>query len=375
MKKILLFYGSYGGGHLSAAKSIKEYIDNHHPDCEAKIVDCIECINKTVNKISISTYYKIAKKSPSTWRRIYKSSDKGFVSKVGILSNRLMSHKLNKYIHGYNPDVIISLHPFPAQMCSLLKKKGAINCRIGTVLTDFHIHNQWLVGSKYMDFFFVSNTQMKQDMCNQGIDANKIFVTGIPFSERFLNTFDRSEILKEFHLKPDKLTALFFAGGELGIGKSGTLKIFETLIANFSQIQVVAVAGKNPEVKQLFIDCVKAYNKEDNVCILEYTNKVPELMSMSDFVITKPGGLTATESLVSGLPMLIINPLAGHEEQNAEFLESAGVGIYLRKDDDIKETFKELLSSPEKFNEMKKNIYKLAKPNSAKDIVETLLTK
>lgn len=212
MKKILLFYGSYGSGHLSAAKSIKAYIDNHYPDCETKLADCIECINKTVNKISISSYTRIIKKVPVAWKHIYKSSDNGIISKVSSLSNKIMAHKLYKYIESYKPDLIISAHPFSTQMCAILKKKGLLKCRVGTVLTDFHIHNQWLVGNDYIDYFFVSNAQMKTDMCKKGIPENKTFVTGIPFSERFLDTFDNDEIRKEFKLKPHKLTALFFAG-------------------------------------------------------------------------------------------------------------------------------------------------------------------
>ena len=52
MKKILIFYGAYGGGHLSAAKAIKNYIDSNYPDCETMMVDCVEYINKYLNKLS-----------------------------------------------------------------------------------------------------------------------------------------------------------------------------------------------------------------------------------------------------------------------------------------------------------------------------------
>ena len=51
MKKILIFYGAYGGGHLSAAKAIKEYLDtNYNEQCETMMIDCIEYINKYLNK-------------------------------------------------------------------------------------------------------------------------------------------------------------------------------------------------------------------------------------------------------------------------------------------------------------------------------------
>ena len=372
MKKILLFYGSYGGGHLSAAKSLKEYIDKNYPESETKLVDCMEYINKTVNKITTSAYSYMAKKAPGVWKTVYNSSEKGLFSKISNTANKQMASKLNKCISEFNPDLIISTHPFSSQMCSILKSKEKINCKVATVMTDFHIHNQWIVKHEYMDYYFVSNNQMKEDLCTKGVNENKVFVTGIPFSERFLQNFDKENIFKEFGLNTNKLTALFFAGGEFGLGKSRTFAIFESLVKNFPQVQVVAVAGRNEQMKKLFTDCVKTFHREDEICVLDYTNKVPELMAISDFVITKPGGLTTTESLVSSLPMIIINPIPGQEEQNAEFLENAGVGVWLKKNDDIKITLEKFFESKEKLNEMKNNAIKLARPNSIREIIRVL---
>lgn len=373
LKKILFFYGSYGGGHLSAAKSLKEYIEKNYPDTETELVDCMEYISKVVNKLTTTAYSEMAKKAPWAWKKVYRSSEKGFFSKVSNSTNKLMASKLNKCINEFKPDLIISTHPFSSQMCTILKKRGKLNCKVATVLTDFHIHNQWIISPKYMDYYFVSNLQMKEDMCAKGVDESKIFVTGIPFSERFLGTFDKNAILQEFNLKPNKLTALFFAGGEFGLGKSHTYEIFKTLVTDFPQVQVIAIAGRNEKMKELFTSCVKLIHREDDVCILDYTKQVPELMGISDFVITKPGGLTTTESLVSGLPMLIINPIPGQEEQNAEFLESTRAAIWLKKGDDAKAVLENFLSSPQKLESMKNSAIKLSKPNAVSDICRILL--
>ena len=48
-------------------------------------------------------------------------------------------------------------------------------------------------------------------------------------------------------------------------------------------------------MKSAFEQIVKDNNKSNTVKILEYTNKVPELMAISDLVVTKPGGLTTSE--------------------------------------------------------------------------------
>lgn len=126
-------------------------------------------------------------------------------------------------------------------------------------------------------------------------------------------------------------------------------------------------------MNQKFNDIVDLYHANDRVIVLDYTNQVPELMYISDMVITKPGGLTTTESLVSGLPIIITNPIPGQEEENAEFLVENGVAVWIKKDDNVARFFKNLYRHPEIVEEMRNNIPKLAKPNSTKDICEILM--
>lgn len=137
--------------------------------------------------------------------------------------------------------------------------------------------------------------------------------------------------------------------------------------------KLLQLLGKNEKMKAKFDEIVSKNNATKRVKVLEFTNKIPELMSISDLVVTKPGGMTTTESLASGLPMLIINPIPGQEEENAEFLESKGVGIWLKKNDDISSVINNLLSNPEKLAKMKQNTKLLGNINSTKDICEILL--
>src|SRR5699024_10765812 len=109
------------------------------------------------------------------------------------------------------------------------------------------------------------------------------------------------------------------------------------------------------------------------IIVFEYTTQVPEFMSISDLVVTKPGGLTTTESLASNLPMIIINPIPGQEEENAEFLEYNGITVWIKKDDDVIEILENLISNSETLNKMKKNTKKLAKLHSTQDICDILL--
>lgn len=289
MKKVLIFYGSYGAGHLSAARSIKECIDNNYKDIETKMVDCIEYINKLLNKVTTKTYDELSKKLPWAWEKVYTSSQNGPLSKISNRSNTIMAIKLNKLIQSFNPDLIISTHPFSTQMCGYLKKKGKINCKIATVLTDYAPHNQWLVNSEYIDYFFVAHYGMKLKLEETGIPSDRVFATGIPLSNRFLAHYNKEEILESFNLSPNKKTVLFFAGGSSHFASENTYEIFESFIESFPDIQLLTIAGRSPKLKKHFDELVEVTGSGNSVKVLSFTDKVPELMSVSDLVITKPG--------------------------------------------------------------------------------------
>ena len=373
MKKILIFYGSYGGGHLSASRSIKEYIEKNYPDSEILMIDFMEYISKAINKVTTKAYTDLAKNAKWIWGKIYYATEKGAVLKISSGAQKALSLRLNKLFKEYMPNLIISTHPFSSQMCAFLKSKGKLNCTLATVMTDYAVHKQWFMFSEYVDYIFVAHDGMKQELIKNGVEEFKIYATGIPLSNRFLLNYNKEQILNELNLSVNKKTVLFFAGGEFGFGKDKTFKILKTIINSFPNMQVVAIAGRNKKMKNNFEELVEETNSYENVKILAYTNKVPELMSISDLVISKPGGLTTTESLASGLPIIVINPIPGQETENAEFLEKHQVGIWLKKKDNVEEKLYDIFNTPEKLQKMKINARLLAKKNSTADICKILL--
>lgn len=372
-KKILIFYGSYGAGHFSAARSIKEYLDTNYDDVETHIVDCIEYINKYYNKLTSKTYDGLSKKAPIVWKGVYYSSEKWPVLKITSATNHLFALKLNKLIKEIKPDLIISTHFFASEMCTVLKRKNKLSCKIATVLTDYAPHGQWLVHHEYIDYFFVAHSGMKSSLIEKGVDASKIFATGIPLSNKFLLNYNKEDILEEFGLLPDKMTVLFFAGGSSHFARGTASNIFSSFIDDFPDIQVLTITGKSEHLKKEFEQLVEENNRGTSIKVLPFTDKVPQLMQVSDLVITKPGGLTTTESLASGLPIVVIDPIPGQEVENASFLEENGVAVWIRKKDNPKEILKDLFSNPDKLKSMKIKAKLLAKRNSTKDICETLL--
>ena len=96
MKKILIFYAAYGGGHLSAAKSIKQYIDEHFDNVETQMIDCVKYVNKALDKVTTTAYKEMAKKAPWAWEKVYYKSQTGLLAKVSNTSNKVMAVKIAK---------------------------------------------------------------------------------------------------------------------------------------------------------------------------------------------------------------------------------------------------------------------------------------
>lgn len=373
MKKILIFYGSYGGGHISAARNIKEYIEKNYADCTVSMIDCVEVTNKLINKLTTKAYSDLSKHAHWLWKKVYYSSEDGWMASFSNFFNKLMANKLNKVIQNFSPDIIISTHPFSSQMCAILKKKKKLHCTLATVMTDYVEHNQWIILHEYVDYYFVAHDKMKESLVKKGIEATKIHAIGIPFSSRFLEPYNKEEILKEYSLRENKKIALFFAGGAFGFGQKKLAVMLKTLIDNFPDLQIIVISGKNPKLKKCFDEIVSNTKSNDYVKVLSFTDQVPKLMYISDLVITKPGGLTTTESLASSLPMIIINPIPGQEEENANFVEKNGAGVWLKKGDLIEAVLDDILSSKTKLSEMTNSAKALSKKNATKNICDTLL--
>ena len=211
MDNIVIFYASYGGGHLSAANAIKQYIDaNHNNKFNAILVDCMRYINKPINKLTTAAYKEMAKKFPWAWGEFYYHSKKGPIYHISSASSKIMARKLLDLLDELNPTIIVSTHPFSTQMISYLKKRGLINCKLATILTDFAPHEQWLMGNKYVDMYFVSHNKMRQNLIDEfKIPEGKVFATGIPLSNKFLQHFDKKAIKESFDLDVNRKTILF----------------------------------------------------------------------------------------------------------------------------------------------------------------------
>ena len=370
-KKIIVLYASLGGWHFKAAEGIKNYISENYRNCEVQMIDALKYTNKVVDKIIIKSCVNMAKYSPKMWGEIYKFSEKQYSpANFSNVVQMILSNKLLTLLEREKPNSIVSTHPFITEMVASLKKREKFDVELNVIMTDYVSHKFWEIKPQYVNRYFVANQEMKAGLIFNGIDENKIFVTGIPINSAFLKEYDKNAIYKEFDLNPNLKTVLLFGGGECGI--SNVKDFFSGLLAVNQNIQIVAIAGKNAKTQKTFNKISDKFDKK--VVVLGYTSKIPELMNIADVVISKPGGLTTTEILVSNVPFIIINPIPGQEEGNARFLLNNGVAVRLYNPEKATPFFENFLNNEVRITHMKAMQKEIAKPNSTRDIVEKILS-
>ncbi len=358
---ILFLSISAGGGHMKAAEALKSHIEERYPGSRTIVVDSLRYINPIVDKLIIGSYINTLKNTPRIYGKLYEIAESDDnLSDVSTTVNRILSYKIRRLIREFVPDLVVCTHPFPLQMAANLKRQSLVRSQLVTILTDFTAHPFWLHNE--VDAYTVAHPGMKFEMIKRGISEDIIHPVGIPITKGFLKDYDKTEIRKELEL--EDITTVLIMGGSLGFGD--IKETFQALLNSRKELQLIVVAGKNQKI----IKQVKKYasNTEKPVKIYSYTDKIPELMSASDLIITKPGGLTVSEALVKNLPMILISPIPGQEEKNARFLQNSGVAARIYPKQNVEEVLFQVLDNPLRIRQMNEMAQHLARPNAAEDI-------
>lgn len=325
-KKVLITYATYGSGHKTVANYIYDYLKKHS-DYDIKVIDLMDYENIVglISKKAFETNFK-SKISSFFFSIIYAIFDNKTttIPYKQITKAVFNNKKLSEDIVSFNPDLLISSHFFGNIIVGMLNKKKLTNCKIISIITDYRSHEMWLKDEKSIDALIVSNDIVKNDLVKQKINSEKIYSFGIPIKENFSNIQNIKELKEKYKVDNDKKTFLFFAGGSSG--SSFSYKYFQKLVEAKYDINIIYVCGKNEKLKNKAKKLIQKHRYK-NVQVIGFSNEVNNLLSISDIVITKPGGLSITESLEMKKPMLLIPGNGGQELYNAKFVCKNGYGM------------------------------------------------
>ncbi len=366
-RRILLMYITKVSGHRQATVAIQKSLRQLDPQVEAPTVNGFGYTYPLLEKVVNQAYMSVIHTTPKVWDYMYDNpkivkrsqSIKKFLHKT--------SHKkLDKLFKRYRPDTVVCTQAFPCGMVADYKIENKLDTKLVGVLTDFAPHSFWI--NEGIDYYVVPSIEAKERFIKKGIGADKIKVYGIPMRSKFATQLDKKPIAEKLGFKADVPTILIMGGGQ-GLGP--IKKIMESLIKVKMDFQIIALVGTN---KKLVNSLKRRAKKSDkNICIFEFANNVDELMELATLIISKPGGMTTSESIAKGLPMVIINPIPGQEMRNTDFLIKKGISIRIDDTSDIGEEVEILLKSPERLAAMSKAAYENAKPYAALNIAKLII--
>ena len=369
-KKLLILSVSAGAGHMRAAEAIRAHAQLHHEGIDAVHLDVMNFVSSGFRKLYAEYYIKLVNKAPALWGYLYHATNEAKPDssreKMRQALERLNTSALLKEIDRVQPDAIICTHFLPAELLSRLIRKHGFTCPVWVQVTDFDLHRMWV--HEHMAGYFAASEEVAFRMRAQGIPDAAISVTGIPIMPVFGAALKRSECACEFGLDPQRKTILLMGGGA-GLGSLDT--VAARLLALGTDFQLIVLAGKNADALEALN--ALALRHPGRLLAQGFTDKVERLMACADLVITKPGGLTTSECLAMGLPMIVNAPIPGQEERNADYLLEQGVAMKAFDSVTLEYRVRYLLDNPAKLAEMRAKALLLGRPDAARAVLAVVM--
>lgn len=367
MRRVLIFHISQFGGHCKAASNIKEALLLRDNTLEVLNINGFGYFYPFWEKFVDFIYTFIINYFPFLWGKIY--DRKKIVKELNCLRkvvNRMAFKKLDILLKSFVPQCIVTTQAFPCGIVADYKQKFNFKIPLVAVVTDYYPHRFWIHPN--VDKYIVACKQAREILIKEEIEKKKIEIYGIPVSVKFLNDYSKEAVAREFEFRKN-LKAILIMGGGLGIGPMKRIALqLDDLEEDF---QMIVVCGKNRRLYKWF--CKNKDNFKKPVFYFSYVDFVHKLMEFCEIIITKAGGITICEALSKNLAIVVIRPIPGQEERNANYLSKKKAIIKADNLEEIKKIIKRLLKNKDDLNFLKEQTEKLASKDASLKIADLIL--
>lgn len=366
-QRILILTASTGQGHNAAADSLKRELELS--GYEVIKEEPFKVMGTSVDAFMGDGYKLLATKMPKLYGTLYKLTNYETKStKVSKMFYKPVAKTILEFCNQYKPTLIISTHPLFVGGVTMLKEEELIDLPFISVITDLLPHLSY-VNREFVDAYITGAQQTADELINRGIEPTKIHVFGIPIKREFTDKIDTQS------LERDPRFTILLMGGSMGL--NGMKKVFKHILELNRKLKLIVVCGNNEHLRESLVKRMDDIESEllegKSIEILGFTNKVAQLMDISDVIITKPGGITVSEALTKRIPMMIPFYIPGQEAENTEVLLDAGAAIEVNTKN-IEEKLEVLIDHPEQLELMKRNIDNVTKTHSLDNTVSLAIS-
>jgi processive 1,2-diacylglycerol beta-glucosyltransferase len=372
--RILVLSASVGAGHLRAAQAVELALREVVPEATVRNVDVLELTNAAFRRLYGKAYLDLVNKAPHVLGYFYDLLDQpvGSGEQRGKRDRlRLAVEKLNlrpfiRFLQAEPWDLVINTHFLPAEIIAALRRQERLATPQVTATTDFETHRLWV--NQPCDHYFTATAEGARYLHSWGVPPGDTTVTGIPIHPVFSRPRDRADCLARHGLAGDRPVVLQLAGG-FGVGPIA--KLYRALLDVDRPLELVVIAGRNESAREQ-LEAVEPPPRH-RTKVLGFTDRIDELMAAADLVVSKPGGLTTSETLARGAVMVIVNPIPGQESRNSDFLLENGAAIKVNNLATLAYKVGALLEDPARLAQLKASVARLARPRAAFDVARRSL--
>jgi processive 1,2-diacylglycerol beta-glucosyltransferase len=372
MPRVLLLHASVGTGHKRAAEALRKAFEQRQPG-QVRVEDVLDHTPKFFRIAYARSYLELTDHAPLVWGYFYTQADKDdlgeMTNNIRKLVESIGTSDLKELLKQFLPDIIICTHFLPMELLVTLKRKAQLPQPVYCVITDHVAHTFWTYTD--IDGYFVGSPKVREQLIERGVSARQISVTGIPIDPDIAQPKERDIERATLRLPPaedDQKVMTLFGGG---MPAQSVRKIAKGLLNSSIKGTLIIPAGRNETLQQELADLQRSPTLD--LRILGYIDYVDSLITASDLVITKAGGLIISEVLARGVPLIVIDPILGHEEWNADYVVVSGSGIQLRMSASVPEAVQRLMARPHVLEEMRQCAQDAGRPRAAHEIAESVI--
>jgi processive 1,2-diacylglycerol beta-glucosyltransferase len=369
--RILVLSTAAGAGHVRAAEAVVLAVRQAAPTADVHHADLMALTNRLFRYVYAGSYIDMVNKAPNLYGFFYDMSDRR--PGPSTLGDRVRRRgqwanlgKFRRLVLGQPWDLIINTHFLPAELVADLRRAGRLKTPHVTVTTDLEIHRFWY--HQPCERYFTATQEAGLTLQWLGVPAANIVQTGIPIHPVFSVPKDRAAVAAKHGLDASRPTVLQVAGGH-GVGPVEDL--FRALLTVELPLQIIMVCGRNESVRQR-LQALPAPPRH-RVQVLGFTTDIDELMAAADLIVSKPGGMTTSESLARGVIMVVVNAIPGQEIRNSDYLLENGAAIKVNTPATLAYKVTALLSDPERLERLRGNVRRIARPRAAFDVARGAL--
>ncbi len=366
---ILILSASAGAGHMVAAEALQSAFRERLPHGDVEIIDVLQLSNGFFRRLYAQGYLALVNHAPSAMGWLYEAMDRPdqeYRDWIRTAFQNINTRSTVKYLFRRRPSLIVNTHFLSAEIVAIQRRRYRLSCPQVTVTTDFETHRLWV--QPPTERYYTATEEGKAYLVTWGVAPRDVHVTGIPVRAAFNQPISREFARRKHGLRLDQPVALLLCGG-FGVGPTGEL--FRELMRMPPQVQLIVVTGHNEKLRSRLQ--ARASRGSRTVVVVGFTDKMHEFMRAADVAITKPGGLTASEALVCGLPLVVVNPIPGQEARNSDFLLEGGAAVKVNNIRMLGYRVGSMLNDADRLAALRRRAGGLGRPDAAGAIVDDAL--